>query len=374
MSELMNAQRGRTGIRRQLLATVSIAALLILGSSAAQTRAEDADRPTVWIELGGQFEQVNPVGEGYSPPFASEIVQDGLPSLAEPQRAFGQSFGGESRISFQPENSDWVFSASIRYGRTSANNVTHHQTPGCPCKIIVGTQTIYGTPNPGHERFSDIHAGNNESHAVLDFQAGKDIGLGLFSRAGESTVNFGIRVAQFSSKQTATIKADPDFVFPTNLKYPVHWHTYGVSSHTERSFRGFGPSLSWNASAPVFGNPEGGELTLDWGANAAVLFGRQMTRNHHQTSAVYFKTGFIVGHVTTYPPVRSANPVRMKSVIAPNLGGFAGLSYVFPNAKLSLGYRADFFFGAMDGGIDAARKETRGFYGPFASVSVGIGG
>ncbi len=58
----------------------------------------------------------------------------------------------------------------------------------------------------------------------------------------------------------------------------------------------------------------------------------------------------------------------------PNLGGFAGISFIFQSAKVSLGYRADFFFGAMDGGIDTAKNENVGFYGPFASVSVGLGG
>lgn len=44
------------------------------------------------------------------------------------------------------------------------------------------------------------------------------------------------------------------------------------------------------------------------------------------------------------------------------------------NFKLSLGYRADFFFGAIDGGIDARKSETVGFYGPFASIGIGLGG
>jgi hypothetical protein len=39
-----------------------------------------------------------------------------------------------------------------------------------------------------------------------------------------------------------------------------------------------------------------------------------------------------------------------------------------------LGYRADFFFGAVDGGLGTSEKETRGFYGPFAKISVGLGG
>jgi hypothetical protein len=56
------------------------------------------------------------------------------------------------------------------------------------------------------------------------------------------------------------------------------------------------------------------------------------------------------------------------------LGGFAGISYIFPNARLNLGYRADFFFGAMDGGIDTRITETRGFFGPYAAISIGLGG
>ena len=42
--------------------------------------------------------------------------------------------------------------------------------------------------------------------------------------------------------------------------------------------------------------------------------------------------------------------------------------------EVDLGYRADVFFGAMDGGIETRKSENVGFYGPFASVSVGIGG
>jgi hypothetical protein len=41
---------------------------------------------------------------------------------------------------------------------------------------------------------------------------------------------------------------------------------------------------------------------------------------------------------------------------------------------MSVGYRADFFFGAMDTGLDTRDRETRSFYGPYASVSIGLGG
>ena len=65
---------------------------------------------------------------------------------------------------------------------------------------------------------------------------------------------------------------------------------------------------------------------------------------------------------------------RSRSVVVPNLGGFAGLSMNYPNAKVSFGYRADFFFGAMDTGIDARHSSNVGFHGPFATISIGLGG
>jgi hypothetical protein len=65
---------------------------------------------------------------------------------------------------------------------------------------------------------------------------------------------------------------------------------------------------------------------------------------------------------------------RSQAVTIPNVGGFVGGTLKFVNAKISLGYRADFFFGATDAGIDAVKKSTVGFYGPFAAISVGLGG
>ena len=58
----------------------------------------------------------------------------------------------------------------------------------------------------------------------------------------------------------------------------------------------------------------------------------------------------------------------------PNVGGFAGVSFRYANAKVSFGYRGDFFFNAMDTGWDTRKSSTVGFYGPFATISIGLGG
>jgi len=61
-------------------------------------------------------------------------------------------------------------------------------------------------------------------------------------------------------------------------------------------------------------------------------------------------------------------------VAVPNVGALFGVSYKYQNAKVSFGYRVDEFFGAMDGGIDTRKSENRGFFGPYANISIGLGG
>ncbi len=159
---------------------------------------------------------------------------------------------------------------------------------------------------------------------------------------------------------------------PLKLPHP-HFHTYHATGQSSRSFRGIGPSLSWSGSVPLVGDMQNGEVTFDWGANAAVLFGRQKASVRHQESA-HFKSG-ICGNcyslVYQHPP---AGHSIDHSVTTPNAGGFAGASWRVQNFKVSIGYRADFFFGAIDGGIDTPKSETVGFYGPFATISFGLGG
>ncbi len=124
------------------------------------------------------------------------------------------------------------------------------------------------------------------------------------------------------------------------MKRPFQkWHLDGAAADISRDFRGLGPSISWDASAPLVGNPRNAEFTFDWGANAALLFGRQKVRAHHQTMQQYNSSYHFNG---TLPIVyhHSYNPGRSKTVIVPNIGGFAGVSLKFPNAKISIGYQA----------------------------------
>jgi hypothetical protein len=132
--------------------------------------------------------------------------------------------------------------------------------------------------------------------------------------------------------------------------------------------------LSWDASVPVAGNGTHRSLTFDWGINAAILFGRQRARIHQQTTgaSLYdYPGGYYPSKQNGYTN-KPADRNRARNVTIPNIGGFAGISFKYADAKLALGYRADLFFNAMDGGIDTRKSENVGFYGPFAAISVGF--
>jgi iron complex outermembrane recepter protein len=377
MSELINTTTCRRDHRITLLTTASALALLTSFSDVIDARADDADssRPLIWIELGGQLERDNVLGEAINPPFLTTDSNNPTFPLSTIFKAqdvhFG--FGGEGKISFQPQDSNWVFAASIRYGRSS-NNRHIHKSVGVnfpttsPLYNIEYTE--FGHHSADTKLFADTLAKDSESHSVIDFQAGKDFGLGMFGSHSMSNLSFGVRFAQFSSKRDVSIRARPDLHFQgSESKY---WHTYGIHEVAQRSFRGIGPSISWSNFAPVLGNSDNSEITLDWGINAAVLFGRQKAAVEHNATNRTLHAFYNPKYTTFYHPTVSTN--RARFVTVPNAGAFAGLSFRYSSAKISLGYRGDFFFGAMDGGNDTEKKITPGFYGPFASISVGIGG
>jgi|SRR6185437_6821202 len=398
MSELVNACNKSTNFRWQLLATVS--AIALIGAAHGIDRASaadgDADHPPVWIELGGQLSRLDESQVAFSPP-----VSAARPSMFSPSQKLERlplySIDETGKISFEPDGSNWIFSASVRYGRsTGKKDVSQRTYPESnrPHYTFLGEYRIFSQPAAA-ARFAETNAQNGESHAVLDFQAGKDVGLGMFGgRDGSSVLNLGVRFAQFSTNSNIAVKSDPDFTrhykyanipraHVTNEKVVTAqpYHSNAAAIRAARSFHGIGPSISWNASTPFAGNAKDGEFLFDLGATAALLFGRQKATIHHQSTSEY-QTGH--GHRfyhfrPYYPRVtlfqHSTNPPpRAHRVTVPNIGGFAGLSFRIANAKISAGYRADLFFHAMDGGIDTRKSENVGFYGPFASVSIGLGG
>ena len=387
MSELMYTRNDIGNFHWQLLGTVSVLALLasVYATREACAADGDANRPPLWIELGGQLEQMTGQGENFALPFVSANPNSAAFKPVSPldaEKAVPFSYGAEGKISYEPDGTHWVFTVDARYGRSGNKKHVHEQT--FP-KFTAYPNFITKYPSANLANYADTVASHRESHAIADFQAGKDVGLGMFGHDSISVFSAGVRFAQFSSDTSVKINARPNIeLYPgfggaVPFKYA---RNYAFRGESARNFHGIGPSLSWNASAPVMGHSNTLEVSLDWGANAAVLFGRQKATTQHQTTGrkryqlktdCCSHTNQVTSHyVTRYKT--GNHGTRSRSVTVPNFGAFASVSLRRANAKITLGYRADVFFGAVDGGIDAARKDNLGFFGPFASLSIGIGG
>jgi len=401
MSELINKNDNRATIRWKLLTGASVLALSAYVSSLAAANADGANNPSIWIELGGQLDRQSGLGHTYVPDFIANNPDSPIVDPISPlhyERPPLYAMGLDGKITFQPDDSDWSFSASMRYGRSGGRK---NVTPGkelvrymhytrAPERFFSYPAYMYVTilpPKTGTQRklgedFAPTQVSQKQTHEIVDFSAGKDVGLGLFGRNISSTVDAGVRFAQFRSNTSATIHARPDTIFgyvtiagahrlwpQYDFKFPfTSFSTYAAEFRAQREFAGVGPTLSWNASVPIAGNPSDEALTIDWGINAALLFGHQRAKGSHHTSGHHHKYNTNSAYYTTNKPFD-----RSRDVTVPNVGGMLGMSVKFPNAKVSIGYRGDFFFGAMDTGVDTRKTGTTGFYGPFATISIGIG-
>ncbi|HUJ02509.1 MAG TPA: hypothetical protein VLW75_02650 [Rhizomicrobium sp.] len=384
MSELIQKNDNCATIRWKLLTSASALAFVSYVSSANVAGAEDSARPQIWIEVGGQFDQFSGQGSPFTPPFVNTFDWGAydLKSPAGIQNMHVFSLEEDAGITFQPIDSDWIFSASVRYGRSHGHKFVHQQKTQYTRFQLIGTGPLGGKyfTKTLPASYAQTGANKSESHFIADFQAGKDVGLGMFGRDSTSVFGVGVRFARMSEKAQAAIYARPgvDFVPGTFLgKYSSfpwrnNYHQYLGTAQRAASFSGVGPSISWNASVPIAGNTGDGEITVDWGANAAMLFGRQRAKAHHHTTGSYhYRSGKYYYSAALQPG--AGHRTQSRSVVVPNLGGFAGLSFRYADAKMSLGYRADFFMGAIDNGLDTRKTETRGYYGPYASISIGIG-
>jgi hypothetical protein len=393
MSELITS-RPRIDMRLQLLATVSALALLAVATT--QAKAEDADRPTVWIEAGWQFEGVTGRNDMLVPPLdgltttgfsnvptaANFLGQGagGFPSFTEMENALGHSSGVEASISFQPKGSDWVFGISARYGRVHGRRHVQSRADisGEPAYVNPGGGPLY-LQTPHYTNYVEQASNNTEAHTIVDFTVGRDVGLGLFGERTESTFNLGARYVQMNMTSKGHSYAQPAVRF-YHLKSSYFGKYYIQPRHQNSAtllqrysdFHALGPMLSWSNTTRLWGKPTEGEVALDWGMNAAILFGRQKAKVDYSTAARNFRTVGTTAARLVSSTGTAVHRTQFHRVTVPNLGGFAGLSYRFTNAKISAGYRADFFFGAMDRGLDTHHSVTTGYQGPFATISIGF--
>src|SRR5262249_19189041 len=147
-------------------------------------------------------------------------------SFIDSQKGPHFAFGEEGKLILEPSGSDWVFTAGIRYGRSNAKRHKHNQVHQ-PDKHFHYTvdytyagyhyhRTATGTKIAQYSALADTNTHIQQQHLVLDFTAGKDVGLGLFGRNGSSVVNAGVRFASFTSQSSAYMTGRPNATFKTS--------------------------------------------------------------------------------------------------------------------------------------------------------------
>lgn len=395
--------------RSHLLATVSVLALLTTGISEGPAAASDASNPAVWIEIGLHSDQVKDSNKGFALPFGDLVQQAGAAGSFFGFMNLSRSNGEDGRISFRPDDTDWVFSATVRYGRAQGKGHFHQSEALTTNPFLAFHTTIPTYPFPYHRTvykplretasWVDADTVSAETHYTLDFEAGRDVGLGLFGRGSVSTFSAGVRFAQFTSAlNVKNFDSQPDvhlshfqYMHPTLAFFPSGvktvpwyfsgnsevWHDLAGNPHSSHNFVGIGPTISWDASAPLAGNPDSNGFSLDWSLNAALLFGKQKNNIHHKTvgpGECYGPRPVLNARCVAPPAYQNTSTARStKNVTVPNLGGSIGISYRLRNMKVNVGYRADYFFRVLDTGLPGQGAITRGFAGPFASISVGLG-
>lgn len=366
MNELTNRRFGVTSRNASLLATSS---LLVLGLLTARAHAESTSAPTVWIELGGQLERLDGGSPRILTAFDPALEQAGLLTPTSVQQSPHYSYGGELKLDVQPHGTLWSFAASVRYGRSNGAKHRYEQTPSLI--PYINGEGYYNLPS--QLLTSDAQAKFAESHAILDFEAQRDVGLGLSHSS--VTIGFGVRMAQFSSRETMKAYAFPHHSITLPTFFPIpheHYVRYMATAEMTQNFHGIGPAITLSGRTPVAGNSDGTELTFDWGVNGSVLFGRQKSAGVQRTHEKIVTFLPLPGKYSTNQISQDLS--RTHSAVVPNVGGTAAVTLDFSNARLTLGYRADFFFGAVGGGFNSSKTYNRDFYGPFATISIGLGG
>lgn len=361
MSELVTTNERAARFQLALLGSVS--ALSLLGGAVFNTAtAGEQHDPTIWIDVGGQFEMLSDPQDKWNPDYFSGANAGPLvgtfPNAQKPPRV---GYDTNIGISFHPSDTDWFVSASAHFGRAR-----RHVNDLKQDKIQTWIFGVNYPTNYGEKVYT------TESHRLVDFKVGKDVGIGL--PGIKSSISLGVRFANLRSRADAHISSNFVFPFPFYSYFiagSVINRAHNLVSH---EFAGVGPSVEWKGSLPIAGEPEGGQLAVDAGLNAAILFGRQTT--DRTVDGYYWKRQWDWTQFAYASQIQNvhADTRRRRNVTVPNLGGFIGASYRLPNVKLSLGYRADMYFNAMDRGVSSFKSEDRGFFGPYFNLSVGLGG
>ncbi len=316
--------RSRHSLRRYLLGTASGAAL-IGGAPLAQA---DTTIDHVYFDISGQ----------YSLTGGHTNWADSWHGFDEPR--INVKNGYDTRADLALQSGDWYLTLSANFGRTGGSKSAISQD------AKYSSTGFYGTNFYTHFHRAGV-AKHNESHTVVDFTLGKDVGLGMVGLDGSSIVSLGVRYMHFVGRTRSSLYYS---TFYRNSKYigSPFFTTIGGSSfystsfsrQLDRQFVGWGPVLTWKAKAPL-----APDFAFSWGLTAAAVIGGR---------------SFEVDGVQ----------IRHKTIVSPQVAGYLGLNWQMPDCPLDLtvGYRGDAYFNIVDSGFSIVKYGDRISHGPFVQV------
>jgi outer membrane receptor protein involved in Fe transport len=353
----------------------------------------------VTLEVGGQVQRSNADNTPFSPTFEEEFAAplDIFGGAQNENLGWGQT--REIALGWRPDRGPWLLSVGYQHA-TLSNNVRRtaekFTDPFCP--MLGGPFEVQCTnPNaaPAFAALQNFSIGNHvdaivfdsEGHSFFDIGVSRDLSIAGMNRA---RMELTLRRARFRSSTDAEMRGVPDWYIPENADlFPVNatrftTHTvYRGNYHADRSFRGTGPVLTWEASNALFGNENVGRIDLDWSVSGGVLFGRQNTEvSEALERAMFYRavilqvsgTGGTIDNATTTTDTVIPLQRRSESVVVPMFGGSVGLTYRIGGASLGAGYRWERYVNVIDGGVETRQRYDRTIDGPTMKLTMDFGG
>jgi iron complex outermembrane receptor protein len=355
----------------------------LLGEPFGKRRQRPAGEPYPFtVEFAGGPSRTQQDAEILVPDWINTFRPSALFPLATQDDELDLADDREIRLTYASGGrGSWRYSVGARYGRTAGTAFGQSSEAELPACFTIFGPTVYC--NPGLVNYATTISTDGEEYTLADFMIGREVGIGTWGEDGSSVLWAGLRYADFRSTSDMRIKSRPDQYFPNYvnaiLYYHRHWHDYDIQFDASRSFKGWGPTLSWQGSGRLLEGGEAGSIDLDWGLSGGMLFGKQKAAVTQQAieglttgrlGSIFAPEGVIhTSSVVTEPPRYDSDSVRV-----PVAGVNLGLSYSLDWIKLSAGYRWDRYFDAIDGGIEARQQYDRTIDGPYFKLSVGFGG
>lgn len=318
-------------LRRYLLGTASGAALI----GGAPLAHADTTIDHIYIDAGGQYSFQN--------------GRTALPEIFDffnGQSSIGLKNGWDGRGDIALQSGNWYLTLSADFGRSGVSKGGGAFVSNYYPKYF--HRTAFSTT---HDHVDSPGAKHEESHMVVDFTLGKDVGLGMFGLDGSSIVSLGVRYNHFVGRTRTNIhySTQVNYFYSTGATNGTYY-----TSHTLRKvnqqFVGWGPVVTWKGKAPL--EPD---FAFSWGLTAAAVIGGRS----FETTTSHFD-----GTVTR-------DIVRHREIISPQLGGYVGLVWQAPDSPLDItvGYRGDAYFNIVDkGGFIPGKYADRIIHGPYAQI------